>query len=174
MFNWLQPFGYLCAAAAGWGANMLQQYLAHHWSVAETRKKFFREKLVDLYSEFAALIAIDIDHAKDQRAQAINTPRPEQKQDRAVWVNAWTRSQRQRQKAQRKLYSLSFQVRLLEQDKQIAGDIQQLAGSCPFVIPLGDFDRVWEILQNFEQKIVAHEKQFHVVCDKVLAKYGAK
>jgi len=170
MADWVRSISLVTFGAL---LTLVTQYITHRRSVEETRKKFFREKLVDLYSEIAALIAIDIDDAESQRAQGINTPPPEEKENRAEWANRWMKFWKQRRKTQRSLYSLSFQVRLLEQEKQIASDIRQLVKNSPFVIPLGDYDEVSDTLADFEKKIIGYEKQFHDVCDKVLAKYGA-
>jgi hypothetical protein len=171
MLEWLRLNSQLFTGAAlALVSSLVPQFLALRWTMREARRKFVREKLVDLYFEIATLIASDIDHAKDQVAKWLNTPPIG---ERAEWAAIWIKIQNDRREVQRKLYGLSFQVRLLERNEQIAKDVRHLADKPPFVIPVGDYWEVHDYLKKLEQQVTEHEKRFHQVCDRVLAMYAA-
>jgi hypothetical protein len=171
MLEWLRSNSQLLTGAAlALISSLVPQFLALRWTMREARRKFLREKLVDIYCQIATLIAADIDHAKDQVAKWLDTPPVG---ERAEWAATWTKIQIDRSGVQRKLYGLSFQVRLLERDRRLANDVKQLADQPPFVIPVGDYWEVHDYLKKLEQQVADHEKRFHEICDQVLAVYGA-
>lgn len=129
--------------------------------------KFFREKLLDRYSEFVAVAAADLERAKTQAAGMALGSKDQDYTELAKLDD-------KRQAIQLDLLRLLFQIELLEQDATLAGKASALAKAQPFMA--FPFPPRWregnynERFDKFQSEISAFEEQLSEFVAAMVAK----
>ena len=155
------------AALLTWAGHFLVAYLQR----GTEQTKFFREKLLDRYSEFVALASADLERARTQASgMALGGKDPD--------YTELAKLDDKRHSIRLDLLRISLQIRLVEQDEVLAVKVQELAKAQPFmafpVPPRWGEGNYSERFENFQSEIGAFEKVLQELVTAVLAKHSAR
>jgi hypothetical protein len=143
-----------------WGGHLVVAYLQR----GNERLKFFREKLLDRYSEFVAVATADLERGKSLLAALAFSGRGPEWDARLAEIDS------RRHTLRLDLLRLSLQIRLLEQDGALTSKVEGLAKAQPFMPPGEYFERFNELRGGIE----SFEKQLSELVDAVLAKHSTR
>jgi hypothetical protein len=161
----------LCTAVAtallAWLGHILVAYLQR----GNESAKYFREKLLERYSEFVALAAADLQRARSVRA-AMALGDKETDYTEAVKIED------KRHALRLDLLRASLQIRLLEADAALAKKVEELAKAQPFMA--FPFPARWgegnynERSDKFDSEIAAFDKQLAELIAAVLQQHSVR
>lgn len=155
------------AALLTWAGHFLVAYLQR----GTEQTKFFREKLLDRYSEFVAVASADLERARTQDAGMALGGKDQDYTELAKLDD-------KRHSIRLDLLRLSLQIRLMEQDDALATKVQELAKAQPFMAfpfpPRWGEGNYSERSDKFQSEISAFEKLLHDLVSAVLAKHSAR
>jgi hypothetical protein len=153
----------MASALLTWLGYFLVAYLQR----GNEQTKYFREKLIDRYSEFVAVAVADLERAK---AQASGMALGGRDQD----YSEMAKLDERRHAIRLDLLRLALQIRMLEQDAALGDKVQELAKAQPFMA--FPFPPRWgegtynERFEKFQSEIGVFEKQLLELTDAVVAK----
>lgn len=149
----------LIGAIVAWITQALQTYFKRH--------QYRFEKLMDHYAAFVAAVVDDIDRAKTQASAMVLGGEDQNYTDLAKQLDA------KRHSSRLQLLRLSFQIRLLESDPQLSGQVEGLVKCQPFMAyPFpprwhqGNFN---ERFDDFQKEICKSEQLLGELVRAVLA-----
>jgi hypothetical protein len=158
MPQWLS--GVLIGVIVAWATQALQTYFKRH--------QYRYEKLMDHYASFVAAVIDDIDRARTQASAMLLGSQDQDYTELAKQLDD------KRHSSRLQLLRLSFQIRLLESEPDLAGHVDSLAKGQPFMaFPLpprwhkGNFN---ERFDEFQNEICKSEKLLGELVRAVLAK----
>ncbi|WP_020472986.1 hypothetical protein [Zavarzinella formosa] len=148
--------GLAVASTAGF-FSVLAQFVIAYLQRRNEQKKYFREKLLDRYSEFFSEAAKDLERAKDEHSTIAHGGKYPEGMESLDSARKTSRVQ---------LLRLSFWVWLVERDPILCNKIEKLANSQPFMalrVPVEwgqvgyqkRFDKFKEDINTFEQEIIS-------------------
>jgi len=145
----------------------LGQLLIAYLQRRNERAKYFREKLLERYSEFAALVAADLERARSVRsAMALGDKDGDYAEAKKI--------EDKRHTLRLDLLRASLQIRLIESDASLAKRVEVMAKAQPFMaFPFpprwheGNYD---ERSERFDSEIAAFDKQLVELIEAVLQK----
>jgi hypothetical protein len=152
-------------------ATLLGHVLVANLQRGNERTKYFREKLLDKYSEFVALGAADLERARLVRA--------------AMALGGKNPDYTEAAKTEDKLHTLrldllraSLQIRLLEADVSLGKLVEELANRQPFMIypfpPRFGEGNYEERSNKFDTDIAAFEKKLTELIEAVLRQHSVQ
>lgn len=162
--------GFLTASTSAlltWLGHFVVAYLQRR----NEHVKFYREKLLDRYSDFVAVASTDLERA---RTQAAGMVLGKEDQD----YSEMAKLDERRHSIRLDLLRLSLQIRLLEKECALTKEVQSLAKAQPFMA--FPFPPRWgegsynERFDKFQSEIGTFEKQLLELIDSVLNKHSGK
>ena len=146
-------------------------FLVAYLQRGNEQTKFFREKLLDRYSEFVALAAADL-----VRALAVNATMGNGGKDTDYAEAA--KIEEKRHILRLDLLRASLQIRLLETDDTLAKKVEEIAKSQPFMAfpfpPRWGDGNYNERSDKFDAEIAAFDKLLSELVSAVLQRHSAR
>ena len=140
--------------------------VVQHIQAIYQRDNYRREKLQERYAEFAALLSLDIERSKDVDSIIISE---------MCEPDVIVRLEQRRHELRRELGKVALQIRLLEPDQELSGEVAKLARSQPFrplLLPprwgQGNYD---ERAREFSTAIREFEKEVDALTERVVRKH---
>ncbi len=154
-------------ALLGW----LGQFLVAHLQRRTEKARYFREKLLERYSEFVALASAEVERARTIEAGMALRGRDENCSD-------LVKIEEQRHSLRLDLLRVSLQVKLFETDESLTKKVWLLAKSQPFMAfpfpPKHGEGNYNERFDKYKLEVDTYEKSLTALVDDVLKTHSAK
>lgn len=147
----------------------LGQFIVAYLQQRNDKIRFFREKIIDRYSEFVAVGSADITRAKMQYAGVQISLKDQDCMELAKLDD-------KRRLNRFDLFRLALQIKLFEQDKKLIGKIQELTETQPFMMtllpPRLEDSKYQERLDRFQSDIDLFEQNLSELVSMIITKHS--